>query len=242
MICNRTPTGWELFYQNAHGLVAMELLRPWRAAERPARWGEVLYAAAQHDNGWQEWEPGDHLTPIGTPRHFEETTPADVVRQSAMALGRVHHASLFAGLLLAEHFRSLYSGMDDAAVKAMLRAQAADRPRWRRALGVAQAEVEAAYAFLRWADTLSLFLCCRRMPPDGLRVEVGNVGGAAFFGWQRPEDGSVGLEPWPYEADAFEVRTEAYALRRLTFPSAERLAEAIARAKVEPVAWTLRRE
>ena len=240
MICNRTETGWELVYQNAHARVAADLLRPWRAGERPPRWAELLYATAQHDNGWQEWEPGDHLTAIGTPRHFEETTPADVVRQSEMALGRVRHASLFAGLLLIEHFRSLYGAMPEAGVRTMLRRQRKTAGDWRRSIGVAQAEVDAAYAFLRWADTLSLFLCCRRMPLDGLRVEVGTVGAAPTFAWQRA-DGSVGLDPWPYGVDAVEVRAEAYRLDRLTFRTAAALARALTQAGVEPVAWALRR-
>lgn len=241
MICNRRPNGWELVYQNAHGFVAMELLRRVRAAERPERWGDVLLAAAQHDNGWQEWEPGDHLTPLGTPRHFEETTMADVVRQSEMALGRVRHASLFSGLLLVEHFRTLYRSLDDAGVTAMLKRQRADAARWRRALGVRADDVARHYAFVRWADTLSLALTTRRLDPmPDRRVEIERIGDAPTYAWLRSADDTVGLDPWPYDTEAVDVSVETYHLPKLTFPSSDALAEALRGARIRCRTWTLR--
>ena len=247
MICTRDVSGWELIYQDAHARVAADLLRPLRADLRPApaggvdRWDELLYATALHDNGWQEWEPGSHRTPLGAPRGYEDTTMADAVAQSERALGRVRHASLFAALLVAEHVRSLYASFDDPGVRAMLTGHGPLRARWRRALGVTQADVERHYALLRWADTLSLHLCARRMPIDALRVEVGPLGpgGPSVFAWQRA-DGSVGLDPWPYEALAVEVRTEAYVLKGLAYPSDAALAAAIAGAPVRQAVWALR--
>lgn len=249
MICTREVSGWELIYQDAHARVAADLLRPLRSDLRPApaggveRWDELLYATALHDNGWQEWEPGSHRTPLGAPRGFEDTTMADVVAQSERALGRVRHASLFAALLVAEHVRSLYASFDDPAVRAMLKAHVPLRARWRRVLGVTQPEVAAHYALLRWADTLSLHLCARRMPIDALRVEVGPLGVSpgepSVFAWQRA-DGTVGLDPWPYGPDAVDVRTEAYVLKGLAYASDAALAAATARAPVRPAVWTLR--
>ena len=242
MICTRTPTGWELVYQNAHARLAADLLRPLRAELRPARWGALLYATALHDNGWQEWEPGDHRTPLGTPRHFRETTTADILRQSEFALQRVRHGSLFAALLVAEHVRSLYRRLGDPAVDAMLRAQTRERARWRRALGVTQPEVAAHYPALRWADTLSLMLCERALPQDELRVEVGRLpgAGAPTFAWRRA-DGSVGLDPWPYaDGETVEVSAEVVRLRRLTFGTDAALARAMASATPQVATWRLR--
>ena len=250
MICTRDVSGWELIYQNAHARVAADLLRPLRADLRPApaggadRWDELLYATALHDDGWQEWEPGDRRTALGAPRGFEDTTMADVVAQSERALGRVRHASLFAALLVAEHIRSLYRSFDDAGVRSMLKAHVPLRARWRRLLGVTQADVDRHYALVRWADTLSLHLCARRMPIDALRIEVGPLGdgppgGPTTFAWQRPDE-TVGLDPWPYGLPAVAVRTEAYRLPRLAYPSDASLAAALTRAPVRPAAWTLR--
>ncbi|HEX8385699.1 MAG TPA: DUF3891 family protein, partial [Rubricoccaceae bacterium] len=192
-------------------------------------------------NGWQEWEPGSFRTPRGAPRGYEDTTTADVVAQSERALRRVRHASLFAALLVAEHVRSLYAAFDSPEVRAMLKAHVPLRARWRRVLGVTQAEVSAHYALLRWADTLSLHLCARRMPIDALRIEVGPLGAGepSVFAWQRP-DGSVGLDPWPYGTDTVTVRAEAYVLKRLAYPSDAALSAALARAPVRPAVWDLR--
>lgn len=240
MICVRTPAGWDLVYQNAHARLAADLLRPLRRDLRPARWDALLHAAALHDNGWQEWEPGDHRTPLGTPRHFAETTMADVVRQSERALRRVEHSSLFAALLVAEHVRSLYGRLDDADVQAWLRTLTPRRARWRRALGVTHAEVAAHYPLLRWADTLSLVLCQDALPTDGLRTEIGTLPGAdaPTFAW-RAGDGRVGLDPWPYAPDAVEASVEVYRLRQLTFGTDAALARAMARAVPTTRAWSL---
>ncbi len=245
MICNRREDGWELVYQNAHGVVAMELLRHWRAPDRPGgspgRWGEVLYAAAQHDNGWQEWEPGDHLTALGTPRHFEETTDADIVRQSEMALGRVRHASLFAGLLLIEHFRTLYAASEDADTQAMLRRQTAEAAKYRRVLDVSAQDVKAHYEYLRFADTLSLTLCLRRLDlMADRRIEIETVGGVRYFAFRRADE-SICVEPWPYDVASFDVSAEAYHLPALTFESNDALAAAVADARIVPRVWTVRR-
>lgn len=240
MICTPRPDGWELLFQNAHGLLAMRLLAPWKAELRPVRWDEVLYATALHDNGWQEHEPGDRLTPLGTPRHFEETTAADVVRQSERALERVWHASVFAGLVLAEHFRVLYGAHPDAAVQAMLAAQRARGATARRRLGVKQAEVAAHYAPLRWADTLSLTLCLHRLRLfPNRRVELERIGRAPTFAWSRA-DGTIGLDPWPYAPASLTVKAYAYPLRQLTFEHDDALAAALAAPPPEVLTWTLR--
>ena len=241
MICNRREDGWELVYQNAHGVVAMKLLRHWRASEQPGRWGDLLYAAAQHDNGWQEWEPGDHLTALGTPRHFEETTDADIVRQSEMALGCVRHASLFAGLLLIEHFKTLYAASDAADVAAMRRRQTGEAAKYRRVLDVSAKDVAAHYEFLRFADTLSLTLCLRRLDlMADRRIEIETVDGVRYFAFRR-DDESIAVEPWPFEVDAFEVSAEAYHLSELTFESADALAVAVAEARIVRRVWAVRR-
>lgn len=241
MICNRTEKGWEVIYQQAHGLLAAQLLLPWRADERPEAWMELLTATAQHDNGWQEWEPGQHRTALGTPLHFEETPVADLVAQSERAVVRARHQSLRVGLLVSTHVGHLYRQRSERELEAMLAQQRDLRRQWRRALGVRQDEIDRDYEWLRWADTFSLVLAQRKLPFGERRIEIERVGGERYYAWQRA-DGTVGVSPWPYDAEHVEVGVDAYPLRQLTFTTDAALAEALAASKPQRVVWTIRRE
>ncbi len=240
MICNRIETGWEMVYQRAHGLLAAQLLTPWREPERPARWTELLTATAQHDNGWQEWEAGAHLTPLNTPLDFTDTPVDDLVAQSERAVRRAWHQSLWSGLLVSTHVDHLYGKHQDEALKTMLRHQRDLRRSWRRVLGVLQKEVDADYSLLRWADTFSLVLCCRNLPFGERRIEIETVGATRYHAWERA-DASLGVEPWPYEKKEFEVGVDVYHLHQLTFESQDELAAALEKARPARRTWTLRR-
>lgn len=241
MICNRTESGWEVVYQPAHALLAAQLIAPWKESARPERWTELLAATAQHDNGWQEWEPGQRLTLLGTPLHFEDTSVPDLVAQSERAVQRAWHQSLWSGLLISSHIEHLHRKRPEPEIKALLVHQAELRRGWRKRLGVRQRDVQASYDFLLWGDTFSLILCGRQLPFGGRRVEIEPIDGTRYFTWARDE-GSLGVEPWPYALDRFEVSVDAYPLTRLTFTSETELAESLAASKPEVRRWEIRRE
>ena len=243
MICNRTETGWEIVYQRAHALLAAHLVLHWKASERPERWMATLSAVAQHDNGWQEWEPGERLTPVGTPRNFTETPPKDLVAQSERALLRAWHQSLWEGLLVSRHLSRLYEPLREASgeLATFLDGLPGQRQRWRRTLGVKKGEVDAAYALLRWADTFSLALCQHKLPEDERALEIGQGPDGTRYDVARRADGSLRVEPWPYEVDAFGVELDRYRLGQLTFADDDALAQALHGATAEPLRWTLRR-
>ena len=242
MICNRTETGWEIIYQRAHALLAAHLVVHWKVAERPKRWMATLSAVAQHDNGWQEWEPGERLTPVGTPRDFTETPPKDLVAQSERALLRAWHQSLWEGLLVSRHFSHLYEPMRETSsdLAAFLDRLPEQRRRWRKTLGVKKGEVDAAYALLRWADTFSLALCQHKLPKDERALEIGAGPDGTRYDVRQSSEGAVAVTPWPYELAAFDVEIERYRLDQLVFENDQALAEALHSATAEPLRWTLR--
>lgn len=238
MICTRVEDGWEVIYQRAHALLAAELVAPWQAPAQPERWTELLTATAQHDNGWQEWEAARRLTPLGTPLHFRETPVEDLVAQSERAVRRAWHQSLWTGLLVSTHVDHLYAGMEAPELKTLLDAQRALRAKWRRALGVTQQAVDADYEYLLFGDTFSLVLCLGDLPFGERRIEIETVGGTRYWAWQRADE-TVGVDPWPYGRDAFEVGVDVYRLRQLTFANEAALADALADARPERRRWTL---
>ena len=242
MICNRTETGWEILYQRAHALLAMQLIQHWRPAQRPDRWASTLVATAEHDNGWQEWEPGDRLTPAGTPRDFRETPVADLVAQSERAVQRAWHQDLWSGLLVSRHIAHLYADLrtDESAIDALLSEQTALRQQWRRTLDVRVADVDPAYALLLWGDTFSLVLCQHHLPFGGRAIEIGTGPDGTRYDAAQRDDGTLAVRPWPYAVERFDVHVDQYVLGQLTFDDADALADALADASPAELRWTLR--
>ena len=91
---------------------------------------------------------------------------------------------------------------------------------------------------MNWCDRLSLILCQRELPSDARRLEVAPVPGeGASFIWERP-DKTVGLEPWPFREERFEVGLEVTVLSQLRFGSDEELKAALKEAPTEVRSWT----
>lgn len=241
MICVRRETGWEVVHQRAHALLAMQLAFPWRSAERPFRWVETLAAIAQHDHGWQEGEAKARLTALGTPRSFDEVELEIVTAQARRVLHRAWHQSIWVALLISRHMDHLYAPCRDehAPLADLLDEQAQNRRRWRKALGVKQEEVDAAYALLLWADTLSLTLCRDQLPFGARAVEIGAGPDGQRYDARRRQDGTLSVEPWPYEEARFEVAVETYCLRQLTFDTYDAFEQTLSAAKPTQRRWTL---
>lgn len=243
MITHRTPDGWEIIYQRAHALLAARLVTYWREPERPLRWIETLNAVSQHDNGWQEWEPGDRLTPEGEPRSFMQKGVAESITQAERTVTRAWHQSLWVGLLVSSHVSWLYERKRgrDAGLDRLLDAQIAQRARWRAALGVSEDEVAAGYALLRWGDTFSLILCGRQAPGPGERKALAEGPDGTAYAAVGREGGVLTVEPWPYVRESFEVAVDTHHLPRHTFADEDDLAAVMREAVASQRVWRLER-
>ena len=241
MIANRTPDGWEVIYQPAHALLSARLAGRWRWAARPARWWQTLVAVAQHDNGWREWEERPTRTEAGEPRNFTQMSPQDALAQWRRGVASGLHQGRWVGLLVSRHATSLYDSRrgELADLDAFLDEQAAQQAAWIEALGTSEAEVERAYAMVRWTDWLSLILCWRRLPADGSALSVGEGPDGVQYEARQREDGAVAVAPWPFDEPRFRVTVEARRLARPTFESDAALREALAAAPVVERSWEL---
>lgn len=241
MICNEIDGGWEIIFQRAHALLAADLLAPLREDLRPAPWPRVLQATAQHDHGWQEWEPGGRLAEDGTPRHFTAAALDDVAAQSHSAVQCAWHQNRWIALLVARHLDHLHAHRrgQSEALDAFLDEEAQWRRTWRAALGVSREEEDRAYAPLRWADAFSLALCCRQLGGGSADLSPGPTGEESSRA-ARAKEGAVTVRPWPYAQARVTVTVDAYRLARRAFESHDALIAALAEAEVVPRAWTLR--
>lgn len=243
MICNETEDGWEFIYQRAHALLAAKLITYWREEERPDRWTETLNAVAQHDNGWQEWEGGDFLNEDGTPRSFLETPMDHVIIQAARVVIRAWHQSLWVGLMVSSHISYLHEPKRgrDPELDAILDEQLQFRAQWAETLGVATNDVEGSYDFLRMADDFSLHLSMRKLEAPGEKANLAKGPNGICLEAFRRDDGTIGLDPWPYDRDQFPVSVDTYCVSKQKFSSNEELLEALWNAKAQPREWILRK-
>ena len=241
MIVKLTATGWDIIHQPAHGLLAFQLGQPWQLAKRPLHWPETLIALTEHDDGQDPYEARNHLTELGAPLNFQdlEFSVAQTQNMVSIALQK----SRWNALMVSMHSTFLYEEKrgTDAALDAFLDQQKENQQSWRRQYGVTKAEATYAYDFVQWCDAFSLILCLNQLPPEGRRLEISKgPDGTSHFVFQRP-DGSLGVDPWPYEPAQFSVDLEYYCLGQLSFGDDHELYNALQKAPAQVSQWTFRR-
>lgn len=241
MIVNYTAEGWQLIYQQAHALLAAQLLHQWPAFLPPDRWVGLLAAAAQHDDGQRRWDGRYALTPTGAPADF--TMKSFSPEQAHEVLREARFQGRWRSLLTSMHLSFLYeelrgqSAETDAFLDELRRCQ----QQWRRELPVKKAEAQQAYALLQWCDRLSLILCRHELPEMERALEISRGPDGRRYDVRRRPDGTVQVQPWPFAAATFEATVEAAAVRQLQFQDDEELSQAIRAAPIGTLRWTLRR-
>jgi hypothetical protein len=241
MIVNPLNSGLEIIYQPAHALLSAQVAARWREAARPARWWETLVAVAQHDNGWHEWERAPQLDEEGVPRNFVSMPPPDAIAQWQRGVARGRHQGRWVGLLISRHASYLFESRrgELAELDDFLEEQGAQQEQWMRELGATREEVDPAYAMIRWTDWLSLVLGWRRLPEDGSPISLGEASDGIRYDMLRRPDGSVTLQPWPFDEERFRVSVEVRRLSQSRFESDAALTAALAGAAVEVREWEM---
>ena len=245
MIVNPAPTGWQIIYQQAHALLAAQLLWHWPPTLPPERWVGLLAATAQHDDEQAAWHGrGGHygLTPAGAPANF--TQQEFSLEQAAGVLAAARFQGRWRSLLTSLHLSCLYEELrgQSAEVTAFLDELRASQQRWRRALGLSKAAAAQAYALLHWADRLSLILCRHEVPEMGRALEIYTVGGQRYEVRQPVPEGPLTVRPWPFAAARVEVAVEAQELAQLQFRDDTALATALRAARVRELRWVFEKE
>lgn len=238
MIVTQTDSGWQIINQQAHGMLAVQLASCWQVQKRPIHWFETLVALTEHDDGQDPWEGRNHLTTAGAPLHFQilEYSVDQCRRMIQIGLQK----SRWNALMLSMHTSFLYEPKrgQDKELDAFLDQQIDNQKKWRKQYNATKAEAQYAYAFVQWCDALSLVLCMNQMPPESRRLEV-SVGpdGISYYIVQR-KDGSLSLDPWPFEKPSIDVHIEAFDLNQLLFADDNALYNAIQDAPVTIKQWT----
>jgi hypothetical protein len=239
MIVRLIDTGWEVIHQPAHGLLAFQLAMHWQAGKRPQHWPETLIALTEHDDGQDPYEGRNHLTEAGAPKHFQ------ILDYSVMQMKHMVEIALqksrWNALMVSMHATYLYTEKrgQSAELDEFLDQQQQCQRTWRRQYGSTKAVAQYAYNFVQWCDAFSLILCMGQVPPEGRRLEISaGPDGVHYYVFQCP-DGTLVVDPWPYEVDTFEVAIEYATLSQLIFADDAALYNALQQAPAQVRTWRL---
>lgn len=212
--------------QPAHALVSGKILAAWG---RPLD-ERVVLAAEQHDVAWLDWEVAPAFdAETGRPREFRSIGAAEHAPMWERGVDRALAAwGRRVALLVSCHGSTIYRRFNDrhrsaagpglaaderAAVDYLARHQLL-QDGWATSLGLEAAEIAHDAELIAFADTLSLILC------GALPVTAPLDISRHAITLELHRDGSYGLDPWPFAANALHIEVE---VRRL--PAAGRFAD-----------------
>ncbi|MBB5283460.1 hypothetical protein HNQ92_001586 [Rhabdobacter roseus] len=236
MIVKAIPTGWEVIYQRAHGLLAAQLAHHWKWDEAPLYWTHTLLAIAEHDDGLAEAQSPHNLTEAGAPKHFMQLgyTPEQYRNVMEIASSK----SRWNALMTSMHLTFLYSNTkEDKELLKFLEEQLEYQRVLLKGLNIQKHQAERMYYFVEWCDALSLLLCMDRVQPDQRKMEISQGPDGTFHQlWQGPT-GELRVEPWPFKENKFVVDVEYRNLDQLQFESIKALSEGLQKAPVQVRKW-----
>ncbi len=244
MIVNSLSDGWEVIYQRSHANLAAMLVAAWRKKDRIPRWTELIIATAQHDDQEMFWADSTHLTDIGAPMDFTQGEIDTTRMQAQLVIDNAHRQGLWIALLISMHNSFLYEPLrgEDKQLDEFLDKNQADQKIWRKELGYTRKQAEEAYAFLSWADRLSLILCRREIPEREREVDIApDWHGTMTRLMQRPDE-TLKITPWVFEADELRVSIEVRRLKQLKFDSEADFRTAMESAPIETCEWCFRKD
>lgn len=183
--------------QNDHAHFASELLSLWIRDDLPQhpRRRELLFAARQHDNGWQETDSAPHCNRENRrPHDFQSLPHPERQRLWNRGLRRFAGVEPYASALIVRHALTLHrSRRDDPDWQQTLEGWETLEEQQLDESGVPIRELERDYPLIELSDLLSLAVCSRwedefqrhgyrfRVGVDGLSVEPFPLAGTTTF-------------------------------------------------------------
>jgi hypothetical protein len=239
MIVNYKETGWEVITQRAHGLVAAQLAMHWKEEERPHRWMETLLAVAEHDDAEVELDEDDLLTKTGGPVNFTmklfELQHCERLAKLAITKSR------YMALLVSMHMEFLYrkEEKENTEVQKFLAQQRALQADWRQQLGIDKKEADRIYYLLEWCDAFSLLICRRQMQPEKRGIEISTGPDGKIYQLFEIEEGSLTVDPWPFETNKFTISFDSREINQLKFESSAEFLNEFNKAPVTENVWEI---
>ena len=239
MIVNYTEKGWEVITQRSHGLLAAQVAMQWRVKDRPERWAETVMAIADHDDASIELEDNDLLTPQGGPVNFAmkkfELEHCQKLQDFSLSKSR------YIGLLSSMHMVFLHQ--EEAEInkeaKTYLAEQLKLQALWRNELKLTEHEANRVYGLMEWCDAFSLLLCQHEVQPENRTIEVSQGPDNKQYKLSQKENGSLSINPWPFEPKKFRLNLEYRIINQLQFKDCDEFKKEFLKAEVREKVWEM---
>jgi hypothetical protein len=253
--------------QTDHGMLAGFLARHWgnEMFRRPEPFASFCLAAAEHDNGWTEWEMRPEVDPVAfTPYTFVSIPTAEHMELYRRGIERVVKADRYAGLLVSLHCAYLYDrtratlpGYSAKYVKAnesqmvsdfvqrlrlqqlRLKVDLRDDPATK---GFADEKIiQANLKRLEALDCLSLYFSQAPLGEHVIEgVPVDDTG--TEVDWELQPDGQncATLTPYPFDRDPLDISLLARRVAKHPYTGSEDFQKALSQASYFAIKFTLR--
>jgi hypothetical protein len=243
MIVNSLKDGWEIIYQRSHANLAAILIAAWQRKDQVPRWTELIIATAQHDDQEMFWSEIKHLTDIGAPLDFAEAELNTTRIHAQLVIDNAYRQGMWIALLISMHASFLYEPLrgKDSKLDDFLDHQLKTQELWRKKLGYSRKDIETAYAFLGWADRMSLILCRRQLPERERELDVAPGPDGKMIRVMQRDDETLVLNPWVFEENEIRVSVEVRRLRQLKFNGEQELQRTLDEAEIEIREWVFRK-
>jgi Protein of unknown function (DUF3891) len=266
MIVQDQGTDLVLIRQTDHAMLAGFFAREWgnELFTRPEPFAAFRMAAAEHDNGWSDWELRPQIDPATfSPYTFMSVPTAEHIELYKRGIDRIVHEDQYAALLAVMHVAGLYDraratmpGFSAKYVKSsetQLVAEFVQRLRLQQLrLKVDLRANPATKDFaddktlqinlqrLEALDRLSLYFCLATLSESTIdAVPMDNQGGEAD--WElRPQGGpSVVVTPYPFRRDPLNISILARRIPKRRYSDGLDLQKTLAVAPYFPMQFTL---
>ncbi|HZH94973.1 MAG TPA: DUF3891 family protein, partial [Flavisolibacter sp.] len=147
--------------------------------------------------------------------------------------------SRYIALLTSMHMDFLYRKDEKESKEArdFLKEQRRLQAVWSKELGLSKDAAKRIYALLEWCDALSLLLCQYEIQPEQRAIEISTGPDDTVHHLLQHNDGSLTIDPWPFEENAFKVYFESRAIPQLQFKDSAEFRAAFLKAPVKETTW-----
>jgi hypothetical protein len=256
---------WQLIRQTDHAALAGELAKHWGRPpfDLPEPFDAVVCAAAQHDNGWTDWDARPKINPVTQqPYQFWELPVEEHLSFYFQGVEKVVGIDRYAGLLASMHCAGLYNGRygtDPAlmvrqftpemqrTIQGFLDRLKAQQHRLREELRTSNlfaawledGKIWKNYRLLQIFDRLSLYLCMLPLGQRSLRPVPVAAGEDVELVLQPHERNEVHISPYPFDVDPLEVTIDCRLIPQTSYGGDDQFRAVLAGAEVTALTFEL---